>query len=264
MQADYHVHSVQFLSIHGDIYVQGQMATDDNLIILSQGDLKVTGRLVDASNATLYATATHALGELTCIYKPIAGERPLWDFADGSLAHREYAAYLVSEDLGFHIVPLTILRDGPYGFGMVQEWITIDEGIDLGSFFSTDHPQLRMMALFDAIINNTDRKIGHLLPLDIDQVLGCDHGVTFHPEDKLRTVLWQWAGSPLVERELSIVERLLRQLNNEVEMGLLEELNTLITPAEIQSLRQRCTSLLTNKTFPEPNPDWPHIPWPPF
>jgi len=111
------------------------MVTDDKLLILSQGELQVTGRLVDASNATLYATATHQDQSVTCIYKPIAGERPLWDFSDGCLAHREYAAYLVSSYLDFNLVPLTILRDGPYGFGMVQQWVDIDESTDLAKFF---------------------------------------------------------------------------------------------------------------------------------
>jgi uncharacterized repeat protein (TIGR03843 family) len=148
------------------------MATVDKHTVLNQGVLKVTGRLVDASNATLYATSTLDSEEMVCIYKPIAGERPLWDFADGSLAHREYAAYLVSEALGFHIVPLTILRDGPYGLGMVQEWITLNEEIELANFFSTNNPRLRSMALFDAIVNNTDRKIGHLLPVNEEQFCG--------------------------------------------------------------------------------------------
>jgi hypothetical protein len=133
------------------------MATDDNFQTLTHGDLQVTGRLVDASNATLYATSTFGDQSLVCIYKPVAGERPLWDFPDGCLAHREYAAFLVSDLLGFDLVPLTILRDGPYGPGMVQQWIDIDESIDLSQFFSTDHPKLRAMALFDEIINNTDR-----------------------------------------------------------------------------------------------------------
>ena len=127
------------------------MVTDDKLQALTSGYLRVTGRLVDASNATLYATSTLNTQEVVCIYKPIAGERPLWDFSDGCLAHREYAAFLVSNHLGFDLVPLTILRDGPYGFGMVQEWIEIDEGIDLAKFFATDHPRLRSMTLFDAI-----------------------------------------------------------------------------------------------------------------
>jgi len=236
------------------------MVTDDKAKLLLQGELKVTGRLVDASNATLYATVTKDVDEMACIYKPIAGERPLWDFADGSLAHREYAAYLVSEYLHFNCVPLTILRDGPFGFGMVQEWINIDESIDLATFFSTDHPQLRSMALFDAIINNTDRKIGHLLPLNKDEVLGCDHGVTFHPEDKLRTVLWQWADDEFTEGEISILKSAQKALQSE----LATELAPYLTQEEIQMCLKRVESLLFTGKFPLPNPNWPAVPWPAF
>ena len=236
------------------------MATDDNFLTLTHGDLQVTGRLVDASNATLYATSTVGDHALVCIYKPIAGERPLWDFSDGCLAHREYAAFLVSDFLGFDLVPLTILRDGPYGPGMVQQWIDIDESIDLAKFFSTDHPKLRAMALFDAIINNTDRKIGHLLPLDQERVFGCDHGVTFHSEDKLRTVLWQWAGDPFTLQELELLEFARSQVNG----NLVELLSPLLTELEIVQIERRVSDLLNSGTFPLPNPDWPAVPWPAF
>lgn len=236
------------------------MATDDSFLTLTHGDLQVTGRLVDASNATLYATATRGAHSLVCIYKPIAGERPLWDFPDGCLAHREYAAFVVSDFLGLDLVPLTILRDGPYGPGMVQQWIDIDEGIDLSQFFSTDHPRLRAMALFDAIINNTDRKIGHLLPLDQEQVLGCDHGVTFHSDDKLRTVLWQWAGESFNADEIKVLEIARTQIN--ADLGDL--LAPLLTEIEIRQIERRVTDLLNSGTFPLPNPDWPAVPWPAF
>jgi len=236
------------------------MVTEDNLLTLSKGELHVTGRLVDASNATLYATATLEDQAIVCIYKPIAGERPLWDFSDGCLAHREYAAYLVSDHLGFDLVPLTILRDGPYGFGMVQQWVDIDESIDLGKFFATDHPQLRSMALFDAIINNTDRKIGHLLPLDEETVFGCDHGVTFHTDDKLRTVLWQWADVPFTSEEIALLKR--AQLSLTGELGQL--LKPLLTEQEIEETSRRVADLLSSETFPLPNPDWPAVPWPAF
>jgi len=236
------------------------MVTDDKLLILSQGELQVTGRLVDASNATLYATATHQDQSITCIYKPIAGERPLWDFSDGCLAHREYAAYLVSSYLDFNLVPLTILRDGPYGFGMVQQWVDIDESIDLAKFFATDHPQLRSMALFDAIINNTDRKIGHLLPLDGGTVFGCDHGVTFHVDDKLRTVLWQWADEPFTSGEIALLKKAQSSLSG--ELGQL--LTPLLTEQEIAQTMRRVADLLSSGTFPLPNPDWPAVPWPAF
>jgi hypothetical protein len=234
------------------------MAIDDKFELLSTGELKVTGRLVDASNATLYATVTHGEQSMTCIYKPIAGERPLWDFPDGALAYREYAAYLLSNELGFNLVPLTILRDGPYGSGMVQEWIDIDESIDLGSYFSSDNSKLRSMALFDAIINNTDRKIGHLLPTPTGELFGCDHGVTFHSENKLRTVLWQWAGDPLTQSEIEILQRAKNSIDKEID------LSAYLTVSELNALSSRIDSLITTGTMPTPNPDWPAVPWPAF
>ena len=246
--------------IQEGICVLGLMATDAKFLNLRDGLLRVTGRLVDASNATLYAIADLAGQEMVCIYKPKAGERPLWDFPDGCLAHREYAAYLVSEYLGFNVVPLTVLRDGPYGEGMAQEWITVDESVDLAKFFATDHPGLRSMALFDAIINNTDRKIGHLLPINDDVVFGCDHGVTFHVEDKLRTVLWQWAGDSLTTNEIEILKKAVISLEGELRT----QLETLLTTQEIDALAARVQRLLNEGTFPQPNPNWPAVPWPAF
>lgn len=244
--------------------VQGLMVTDvraaERELVLREGVLAVTGRLVDASNATLLATATFADVEIACIYKPIAGERPLWDFPEGTLAHREYAAYLLSRESGLNVVPLTLLRDGPFGEGMVQEWIEIDESLDLMEFFHTDNPQLRNMALFDAIINNTDRKIGHLLPTVEGLLFGCDHGVTFHSEDKLRTVLWQWAGHDLTKGELEI----LKALTVKLDSSFGEELGSLITPEEFDALRSRVQRIMGTGSFPEPSTDWPAVPWPPF
>lgn len=228
--------------------------------ILADGELIVTGRLIDASNATLLAQCTLENEIVKCIYKPIAGERPLWDFQDGNLAQREFAAYLISEYLEMHIVPLTILRDGPFGLGMVQEWIDIDQDIDLAEFFSQDDPQLRKMALFDAVINNTDRKIGHLLPHPDGRLFGCDHGVTFHHEYKLRTVLWQWAGSDLTEDEIGSLQALQEILETD-ESGTLQ---SLITQTELLSLKSRIDALIKDRSFPLPSTDWPAIPWPAF
>ena len=236
------------------------MATDDKLPRLQNGALRVTGRLIDASNATLYAIAELDDVEMVCIYKPIAGERPLWDFPDGCLAHREFAAYIVSEYLGFNVVPLTVLRDGPYGKGMAQEWIDIDESIDLAQFFSSDHSALRSMALFDAVVNNTDRKIGHLLPVNSEIVYGCDHGVTFHVEDKLRTVLWQWAGDTLRDEEIQLLKRATNSLQGELRV----QLEQLLTTDEIDALAMRVNRLLNQGCFPHPSPDWPAVPWPAF
>lgn len=234
------------------------MATDDKRSILTFGEMSVTGRLVDASNATLFATVKHQDTEIACIYKPVAGERPLWDFQDGTLADREYAAFRVSEFLGLDLVPLTLLREGPYGVGMVQEWINIDESIDLAEYFSQDLPQLRSMAFFDAIINNTDRKIGHLLPDESGHLFGCDHGVTFHEEDKLRTVLWQWAGDEISADEFEALKLIKDSLGKELD------LSAHLTDLEITALLARVLRLLDSGVMPMPNPEWPAIPWPAF
>ena len=234
------------------------MVIDDKFALLTNGNLTVTGRLFDASNATLYAEVTNGEESMTCIYKPIAGERPLWDFPEGALAHREYAAYILSDRLGFNLVPLTILRDGPYGFGMVQEWIEIDESVDLSLYFSSNDPDLRSMAIFDAIINNTDRKIGHLLPTDSGHLYGCDHGVTFHAQDKLRTVLWQWSGDPLTDNELTMLRQALAELHSNID------LSEYLTQAERDALLMRVQRLITTAVMPVPNPDWPAVPWPAF
>jgi uncharacterized repeat protein (TIGR03843 family) len=228
--------------------------------VLKEGELVVTGRLIDASNATLLAQSTLDGQSIKCIYKPIAGERPLWDFPDGNLAQRELAAYLISEYLEIHVVPLTILRDGPFGQGMVQQWIDIDFDIDLAEFFSQDDARLRKMALFDAVINNTDRKIGHLLPHPDGRLYGCDHGVTFHHEYKLRTVLWQWAGDDLTEYEVSSLQALQEILETDKNTTL----QSLITPIELLALKSRIHDLIKARTFPLPSTDWPAIPWPAF
>ncbi len=227
---------------------------------LREGELTVTGRLIDASNATLLANCFVGDESIKCIYKPIAGERPLWDFQDGNLASREYAAFLISELMQLHIVPTTILRDGPYGMGMVQEWIEIDTSIDLAEYFRQDHAQLRALALFDAVINNTDRKIGHLLPREDGKLYGCDHGVTFHEENKLRTVLWQWAGQDLSVDELNSLNELILKLDS--HQG--EIFNALLTTDEIAALRSRIMNLIDQESFPMPSPEWPAIPWPAF
>jgi uncharacterized repeat protein (TIGR03843 family) len=226
---------------------------------LTHGEIEVTGRLVDASNATLYANCTYLSSTIAVIYKPIAGERPLWDFPDGNLAQREYAAYKISELGNFSVVPPTVLRDGPFGIGMVQQWIDINEDIDLAEFYRLDNPELRKMALFDAVINNTDRKIGHLLPITLEKVLGCDHGVTFHEDDKLRTVLWQWADKPLTSAEIEQLESL--------EKAVLlhkSEIVELISNIEHAALLARINRLLSEKKYPVPSEEWPAVPWPPF
>lgn len=237
---------------------------EQDLVDLNNGVLTVTGRLVDASNATLYAMCSvkdeGGDREFACIYKPIAGERPLWDFPDGSLANREYLSFLISHWLELHLVPPTILRDGPYGTGMVQKWIDIDQSVDLMDFYLTDHPKLRELALFDLITNNTDRKIGHLIPTQDGHLYGCDHGVTFHEDDKLRTVLWQWAGTAYTDNEKS----LLLKARDLFTGSKLEIIRGLITDEEIAATVARIDRALIEGSFTLPSPDWPAVPWPPF
>ena len=221
---------------------------------IESSDLVITGRLVDASNATLFG---HLQDDenFKIIYKPVAGERPLWDFPDGTLALREYSAFLFSERFGFNLVPATVLRDGPYGFGMVQEWIEDAQPESLIDFAQGMHQQLRKMVLFDALINNADRKYGHILLSKDELVLGCDHGVTFHKEEKLRTVLWQFRGLKL---EIHEVHTLGIICNHDLKF-----LQDYLSPEEILALKDRAKLLLKNNALPEPATDRPAIPWPP-
>ncbi|MEN0128745.1 MAG: SCO1664 family protein [Brevundimonas sp.] len=251
---------------------------------LAGGDaeLEVVGRIRVASNATFRAR----IDDVDVVYKPVAGERPLWDFPDGTLAAREVAAYLVSEATGWHLVPRTWLRDGPLGVGMVQLWQDEDPAqspVDLVPVRSVpagcravltgldgddrpvalvheDSPALRRMAVFDAIVNNADRKGGHVLPLADGRRLGVDHGVTFHVEPKLRTVLWGWLGESLDAGERDGIARVRAGLDADLGRALAP----LLTPDELEALADRCDSLLTDGRFPAHHGDMPAVPWPLF
>lgn len=223
---------------------------------ISASPLKIIGRLVDASNATLQAVIEDSDPLIKVIYKPIAGERPLWDFEDGNLASRELSAFIVSDVAGFEIVPFTTLRDGPFGMGMVQQWIEVDNKVDVIEFGQSDDKQLKRLALFDAVINNTDRKFGHLLLDQSGKLYGCDHGVAFHKENKLRTVLWQFAGINFDQDEIHLLGALLK-------IDWREKLSIYITDDEIQALYIRIQNLISDGKFPEPSKNWPAVPWPP-
>ncbi|RDD88724.1 SCO1664 family protein [Streptomyces parvulus] len=255
--------------------------------LLALGELTVRGRIREASNAALYCTVTHEGREAACIYKPVAGERPLWDFPDGTLAQREVAAYEVSEATGWGLVPPTVLRDGPYGEGMVQLWIEAVPETELLALVDTEEPgpgwkgialaevgegrtallvhaddeRLRRLAVLDAVINNADRKGGHLLPAEGDRLYGIDHGVTFNAENKLRTLLWGWAGDPLTGEALTALDALREALKDGA--ALATRLGGLITPAELDATRARVDALLASGKHPEPGGEWPAIPWPP-
>ncbi len=239
------------------------MISEDAAIeLLTGGELTIEGRLAEASNATLYCTIAGGQQEAACVYKPVAGERPLWDFPHGTLAGRELCAYLVSSASGWDIVPPTVYRDGPFGPGMCQLWIDADASIDLVALArSSKSPGLRAMAVFDAVINNADRKIGHLLPAPGGHLYGCDHGVCFAEEYKLRTVLWQWRGDPVTDEDVAALTR----LSEQVTTGqLLADLGEWLTDDEVEATRLRIELLLQHRVHPYPPDDWPAVPWPPI
>ncbi|MEU8826427.1 SCO1664 family protein [Streptomyces sp. NPDC048636] len=273
--------------------------------LLALGELTVRGRVREASNAVLYCTVEYQGHSMPCVYKPVAGERPLWDFPDGTLAQREVAAYEVSEATGWGLVPPTVLRDGPYGEGMCQLWVEVEmadgdgddgddgdggdggSGTELLALIEGDEPgpgwkavgfaevgegrtallvhaddvRLRRLAVLDAVINNGDRKGGHLLPAAGGRLYAIDHGVTFNADDKLRTLLWGWAGEPLPD---DVVEALGGLAERLADGGpLCARLAELITTAEIEALRARVAVLLRTGVHPVPSGQWPAIPWPP-
>jgi uncharacterized repeat protein (TIGR03843 family) len=241
--------------------IQHGLTEAELLDLLENGDLSVRGRLADASNATMYCQISADGSTAGCVYKPVAGERPLWDFPDGTLAGRELAAYAVSRQAGWNVVPPTVYRDGPYGPGMVQLWIEADTSVDLVALARrNDHRQLRQMAVFDAVVNNADRKIGHLLPVPDGRLYGCDHGVCFGVDYKLRTVLWQWRGKPLENQAIEALGRVRQSLAGGT---LAAELGCWLTAAELTATRRRVDLLLAHKVHPLPPADWPAIPWPP-
>ncbi|GAA0473075.1 SCO1664 family protein [Streptomyces olivaceiscleroticus] len=258
--------------------------------LLVHGELTVLGRVREASNAVLYCSITHEERTGHCVYKPEAGERPLWDFPDGTLAQREVAAYEISRATGWDLIPPTVLRDGPYGRGMVQEWVDpSDEGdspellalveaeepepgwkavgfaqVEEGRtalLVHADDPRLRRLAVLDAVINNGDRKGGHLLPTADGRVLAIDHGVTFHVADRLRTLLWGWAGDPLTEEAVAVLERLAAEVADGEPLAA--RLAERITADELAALRERIAGMLRSGVHPQPGGEWPAIPWPP-
>ena len=265
------------------------MTPPDPDTVLAHGALEVRGRVLPASNVTFFGEVVLGASRLRCVYKPVAGERPLWDFPDGSLAGREVAAREVSVALGWDIVPLTLLRDGPAGVGMVQVWCEPDpdqhpvdivpagdvptgflhvldavDGDDRPvSLVHEDSAPLRRMAVFDAVINNADRKGGHILAMPGGHRYGVDHGVSFHLDEKLRTVLWGWADCSLHpddEEPLAALATDLATGSSDLRAALVD----LLRPAEIEATLLRCEMLLAEKRMPLPSGLWPAIPWPAF
>jgi uncharacterized repeat protein (TIGR03843 family) len=208
----------------------------------------------------LYCTISCEGLTAACVYKPIAGERPLWDFPDGTLAAREVAAFELSTATGWDVVPPTVMRDGPYGIGMCQLWIDVDPTIDLGVLARSGVEPLRRMAVFDAVVNNADRKGGHLLPLPDGHIYGVDHGVCFSVEDKLRTLLWGWQGKRLTEEATGVLHALKADLRGQLGGTLTD----LLSQDEVWATKRRVDRLLSTGRHPVPHGDWPPVPWPPF
>lgn len=258
------------------------------LELLTHGELEIEGRLMDASNTTLRCVISYQGVEARCVYKPVRGERPLWDFPDGTLAGREVSAYLVGAATGWSPVPPTVLRDrGPLGEGMCQLWIdddAVSEEEILGFVPTNDVPRrwrriaraqdddgnayvlahanderLARLAAFDAVINNGDRKGGHIINTVDGQVYGVDHGVCFNVDNKLRTILWGWVGEPLSPEIVDV----LGKLRAEMCGSLGDALGAHLTISEVNHVNARIDRLLASGVFPAPPEDWPAVPWPP-
>jgi uncharacterized repeat protein (TIGR03843 family) len=232
------------------------------LQLMRRGPLEVRGLLPWSSNYTF-------LGEIAdpdqsaaalVVYKPQKGERPLWDFPQGTLYKREAAAFLVSAALGWDLVPPTVLRDGPHGVGSVQLFIDADYEQHYFTLKDAYVEQFQRMALFDVVINNADRKGGHVLLGSDGRVWAIDHGIAFHDEYKLRTVIWEWVGQPIPEAERADLARLQSELAD--GHPLADALDKLLYPREIKAMRSRLERLLKNGKFPGPSGQR-SMPWPP-
>lgn len=239
--------------------------------------LKIIGQMVNASNSTLVVEDEAN----RYIYKPESGERPLWDFPNGTLHKRERAAFVMSEILGWNLVPNTQLREGPYGVGSLQNWLEaqvtavdifapgevpdkwltvitgLDENGDEVTLAHANEPRLKQIAVFDALINNADRKAGHILTDQDGNLFGIDHGLTFHDEDKLRTVLWGWINEPIPEHLVLDLAAAASKIES-------SELPQLLSKEEISALIERLANLVTTKKMPVPSQRWPAVPWPVF
>lgn len=266
---------------------------------MTTGELTVVGRVVSASNATLVCDAVAPSSSndgtpdsVRCVYKPVRGEVPLWDFPDGTLAGREVASYEISDALGWGVVPTTVLRDGPFGPGMVQRWIDTPERhgehgdrVDLVdicppdlippgwipvlqaydgdgeevALVHGDDPRLQRMAVLDVLLNNADRKGGHVLEGLDGYVYGVDHGICLHTDDKLRTVLWGWAGTPVNDALMTDIVEFVDSFANEIA----PRLHGHITEQETEALLSRACGLVARPVMPEPSSSRP-IPWPAF
>jgi len=237
---------------------EGLVGASRTLALLETGELEVLGLLPRASNFTFLARVSGDEEQALAVYKPRSGEAPLWDFPEGSLAAREVAAFVVASDLGWPRVPPTVLRDGPRGPGAVQRFVAFDPTRHYLTMQEERPDDFRRVALFDVVVNNADRKSGHCLLGEDGELFVVDHGVCFHEEPKLRTVIWEFAGEPIPPEAAGDLEG----FGGRLRAGRLREhLRALLSPAEIDAMGRRLDDLLASGRFPEPGPGRP-FPWP--
>ncbi len=237
--------------------------TQTILAALQKGKLTLQGQLISGSNYTFMLRVESQDWSGQAVYKPVRGEQPLWDFPERSLARREVAAYVVSQALGWELVPPTVYRRrGPFGAGSLQLFIPHDPNKHYFTFSEAEKQRLRPVALFDLLINNADRKGGHVLLDEEGHLWLIDHGVCFHKDDKLRTVIWDFAGQPIPQELLEALQSFLTALENP-ESPLRTELKPLLRPGEIRRLAARAQNLLANPVFPLPSGQRRPYPWPP-
>ena len=238
------------------------MDEDSILRLLNCGEIREEhGMLRWSSNYTFLVTVQDGDTTSMAVYKPQRGERPLWDFPDGTLCYREVSAYVVSSALGWDIVPPTVLRDGPRGIGSLQYFIQNNPEINYFSLDETFADPLMHMTAFDYLINNADRKGGHVLLAGDGHLWGIDHGIGFHSAPKLRTVIWDFAGKAIPDPMLRDIERVYSEVED-VHCGTRLDLNKLLADAEVNALMARMRRMLQRREFPRPGPG-PNYPWPP-
>ena len=225
----------------------------------AKGELELLGRMAWSSNATFLVNASLGDVEVAAVYKPQRGERPLWDFPEGTLCKREVAAYELSEALGWSIVPETILRDGPYGIGMVQRFVDHDPEEHYFTLLEAHMDDFKRFTAFDVLANNADRKGGHCLEAKFDgHIWGIDHGLTFHVMDKLRTVIWDFAGERVPQGIVSTLECVVAELDGTFGQRMAE----LLAPGEVEAIGNRARHLLRTGKFPVPDEGYHSVPWP--
>ncbi|NDJ59745.1 MAG: SCO1664 family protein [Chloroflexi bacterium] len=231
---------------------------------LNEGDIcDEYGILRWSSNYAFLVSVTHKDITTTAVYKPQKGERPLWDFPDGTLCYREMASFLTSQELTWDIVPPTVLREGPRGLGSIQFYIDHDPRVNYFSLEDEEAmiPQLMRIATFDYMVNNADRKGGHCLVDGQGHIWGIDHGITFHRAHKLRTVIWDFAGQPIPEPFLQDIDQLCLTLDTQTSTYR-KEMQKLLSQAEMNAFHARVRHMLKQRRYPLPGPG-PNYPWPP-